>query len=118
MESPPDPADVVVVLISWPAERDPDALARPLVERNLAACVNVLAEMRSIYKWEGRVNDDAERLMLLKTTRGRLRDVEALVREVHPYELPEFIVVPVEGGSEAYLRWVRERTSPNGDASS
>lgn len=113
MESRLDPADVVIVLVTWPADRDPNALALPLLERDLAACVNVLPEMRSIYKWDGRVNDDAERQVLLKTTRARLPEVEALVREVHPYELPEFLVVSVEGGSAAYLGWVRERTSPD-----
>ena len=111
MESHPDPADIVIVLITWPAGTDPNAIAVPLVERDLAACVNVLPEMRSFYKWHGRVNDDAERQVILKTTRARLSEVEDLVREVHPYELPEFLVVPVEGGSAAYLGWVRERTS-------
>ena len=117
MESRFDPLEVVIALVTWPADRDPSVLARPLVERGLAACVNVLPEMRSIYRWNGAVHDDPERQLILKTTRGRVADVEALLRDVHPYDTPELLVLPVMAGSDAYLAWVREVTAGNASPS-
>lgn len=98
----------VVVLVTWPADRPPDALATTLVDERLAACVNVLPEMWSYYRWEGAVQRDAERQLLVKTTGDRLAALEARVRSLHPYEVPEFLVLRVEQGSAAYLGWLRE----------
>ncbi len=84
-----------------------DALARALVEEGLAACVNLLPAMRSIYRWKGTTEEDVERQVVIKTTRDRVPAIQARLRELHPYELPEFLVVSLAGGSDAYLEWLR-----------
>jgi periplasmic divalent cation tolerance protein len=112
MESRVDPGGVVLVLVTWPAKRDVSVLTRALVERRLAACVNVLPEMRSVYTWEGAVHDDPEHQVIIKTARARLKEVEALVAQTHPYDLPEFLVLSAETGSAAYLAWVNDSTAP------
>lgn len=102
----------VLVLTTIPASAPPDRLARHIVSERLGACVNVLPSMRSLYRWEGAVEDAAERQLVIKTTRDRVAALEALLRQEHPYAVPEFLVMPVEGGSEAYLAWVRGETRP------
>ena len=101
-------ADVVLVLTTIAAEADGAALARALVDERLAACVNVLPAMTSVYRWKGQVEQDREQQVIIKTTRDRLAALEARVRDLHSYELPEFLVIAAGGGSEAYLAWVRE----------
>jgi periplasmic divalent cation tolerance protein len=101
-------AEVVLVLTTIAAEADGAALARTLVDERLAACVNVLPAMTSIYRWKGEVEHDREQQVVIKTTRGRLAALEARVRDLHSYELPEFLVIATGGGSEAYLQWVEE----------
>jgi len=98
----------VVVLTTWPADRDPDALARALVGERLAACVNVLGSMRSTYRWQGAVEQADERQLVIKTTTSRVAALDARLREMHPYEVPELLVLPVTGGGEDYLRWLSE----------
>ncbi|HZP49081.1 MAG TPA: divalent-cation tolerance protein CutA [Vicinamibacterales bacterium] len=100
--------NVVVILTTMSDAAQTDELARALVDERLAACVNVGAPITSIYRWQNAVEREGERQLLIKTTRDRVRDVERRLRELHPYELPEFLVLPVESGSEAYLRWVSE----------
>lgn len=104
------PADYVVVMTTLPADADGAAFARALVEERLAACVNLLAPMESIYRWEGRIEREAERQLVMKTSRDRLVALWDRVRELHPYEVPEFLVLPVIDGNDAYLRWVGENT--------
>jgi periplasmic divalent cation tolerance protein len=104
------PADVVLVLTTLGATADADAFARTLVEERLAACVNVLPLMSSTYRWKDAIERDDERQLLIKTTAGRVDALQARVRELHPYETPEFLVVQVADGSETYLRWVIEST--------
>jgi periplasmic divalent cation tolerance protein len=106
--SAPQPPAVVLVLTTIAADADAPALARTLVDERLAACVNVLPEMTSVYRWKGQVERDREQQIVIKTDAGRLPALEARLRELHPYELPEFLVVPAGGGSAAYLAWVRE----------
>lgn len=89
-----------------------ERLARELVERRLAACVNLLAPCRSFYRWDGAVQQDAEYPLLIKTTRARYAALEAAIRERHPAELPEIIAVPIEAGLGAYLEWVGGETTP------
>jgi periplasmic divalent cation tolerance protein len=101
-----DDPDVVVVLTTVPADFDVEPLARGLLEARLAACVNVLPRMRSIYRWQGRVETAGEHLLIVKTRRDRVPDLEAALAAAHPYEVPEFLVLPVSGGSAAYLAWV------------
>jgi periplasmic divalent cation tolerance protein len=98
----------VIVLTTWPARGDPAALARTLVAERLAACVNVLPEMQSTYRWKDNIDVDAERQIIIKTTEARLIELEARVRALHPYEVPEFLVVPVASGSDSYLAWLRD----------
>ena len=103
-------ADVVLVLTTLGASADADAFARTLVEERLAACVNVLPLMSSTYRWKGAVERDDERQLVIKTTGARVAALQERVRELHPYETPEFLVLPVAGGSDAYLGWVEEST--------
>lgn len=101
--------DVVLVFSTAPAAAGDDTaeqIARTLIDEQLAACVNVHAPMVSIYRWKGAVERDSERQLVIKTTRAALPALEKRLRELHPYELPEFIVVEVSGGSEKYLQWV------------
>ena len=100
----------VIVLTTLPLDRDAEALARTLVDEKLAACVNILTPMRSIYAWKGVTEAADERQLLIKTTGDRLREVEARLRELHPYELPEFIVIPIMEGSADYFAWLTEST--------
>jgi periplasmic divalent cation tolerance protein len=104
--------EYVVVLTTLPANADAAGFARQLVEERLAACVNLLPMMDSIYRWEGRVEQDTERQLVLKTSRDRVPALWDRVRELHPYEIPEFVVLPVIDGNDAYLRWVGESTDP------
>lgn len=99
-----------LVLTTLPPETDADAFARALVGERLAACVSILPEMRSIYSWKGSLEDARERQVLIKTTRERVPALQARIGELHPYEVPEFIVLPVADGSDPYLRWLAEST--------
>ena len=105
--------DYVVVLTTLGADVDPSTIALRLVEERLAACVNVLPEMESFFRWHGAVERDRERQLLIKTTAARLAQLEARLLEMHPYDLPEFLVIPVRQGSDAYLRWLRNATVEN-----
>ena len=99
---------VVLVLTTIAAEADGAALARTLVTERLAACVNVLPAMTSVYRWKGQVEQDREQQIVIKTTADRVSALEGRIRELHAYELPEFLVLSAEGGSAAYLAWVEE----------
>lgn len=104
--------EAVIVLTTWPAERDPATLATALVEERLAACVNVLPEMHSTYRWEGRVERAHERQLIVKTTRARLDALTERLHALHPYDVPELLVVPVARASQAYLAWLRSASEP------
>jgi periplasmic divalent cation tolerance protein len=101
---------VYVVLCTCPDGDVARRLAGGLVEARLAACVNVLPEIRSIYRWQGETCDDAEVLMIIKTTQAACPELERWLRSNHPYEVPEVLALPVEGGSHAYLDWVAQET--------
>lgn len=98
----------LIVLTTLGADADAGALARTLVEERLAACVNVLPTMSSIYRWQGRVEQARERQLVIKTTAGQLPLLKARLGALHPYEVPELLVLTVSGGSEAYLAWLRD----------
>jgi periplasmic divalent cation tolerance protein len=98
--------DVVIVLSTVPDEQTGDRLARALVDERLAACVNLHGPMVSVYRWKGEVERDAERQLVIKTTRDRVPALEARLKALHSYEIPEFVVLAVEEGSRAYLDWV------------
>ena len=99
---------VVLILTTVPDDGRGEALARTLVEERLAACVNVLAPMTSSYRWRDTVEREAERQVIVKTTRDRIAAVRERIGQLHSYELPELIVLNVEDGGAAYLDWVRE----------
>lgn len=102
----------LVVLTNVPDRAAAEKLARDLVDRRLAACVNVLAPCRSFYRWAGAVQQDEEVPLLIKTTRARYPALETAIREGHPNELPEIVAVPIECGLAAYLEWVSAETTP------
>lgn len=103
--------DYVIVLTTLPADADGAAFARHLVEERLAACVNLSAPMESIYRWEGSIESESERQLVIKTSRDRVVALWDRVRELHPYDMPEFLVIPIVDGNDAYLRWVAESTT-------
>ncbi len=100
----------LVVLVTTPSAEKAAEIARALVEERLAACGNVVPGVRSIYRWEGKVQDDQEALLLLKTTRDRFEALRARVVALHPYQLPEVIALAVDTGSAPYLAWIAGAT--------
>src|SRR5262245_47533907 len=100
----------LLVLTNLPDRAAAERIAERLIGEKLAACVNILAPCRSVYRWKGAVQHDEEHPMLIKTTAERYPALEKAVREGHPYELPEIIAVPVERGLPAYLDWVQGET--------
>ena len=95
-----------MILSTAPTEAVAASIARTLVEERLVACVNLVPHVRSIYRWEGAVTDETEVLLVLKTTGEQLAAVKVRLKELHPYAVPEFVVLAVTQGSEAYLRWL------------
>jgi periplasmic divalent cation tolerance protein len=98
----------MLVLTTIGSEEDGARLARSLIEKRLVACVNVLGPARSLYMWKGKLEDDSERLLLMKTRADRYPELEAALQELHPYEVPEVLAIPIERGSGAYLSWIDE----------
>ena len=109
-ESRGEGAGVQVVLVTAPEEVAGD-LARTLVSERLAACVNIIPAVRSVYRWQGRLTEDAEVLLVAKTHCDRVAALSERVRELHPYDLPETLALPAVGGSPAYLGWVNAETT-------
>jgi len=102
--------DIILILTTMPDDERADVVARTLVEERLAACVNVHGPMHSTYRWKGRIERDAERQVVIKTTRNRLPALESRLRALHPYELPEFVVVDATA-SATYGEWVKTETT-------
>lgn len=100
---------LVVVYVTCPPDPAPD-LARALVQERLAACVNIVSSVRSFYTWKDAICDDAEVLMVIKTRETLFERLRAKVVELHPYDLPEVIALPIIAGHPEYLRWVEEST--------
>jgi len=97
-----------VVLITAP-RRDAEKIARHLLERRVAACVNI-ADVKSLYWWEGKIEEDEEALLIVKTSTDKLNDLVKEVRAVHPYQVPEVVALPIIGGYKEYLSWVERET--------
>ena len=104
--------DIVVVYVTAPDAETGARIGRALVEEELAACCNLVPGVRSIYRWQGAVQDDAEVLLVLKTRADRFDALAERVRAIHPYTVPEVIALPVAAGSAAYLDWVRANVAP------
>lgn len=100
--------NVVLALSACPDEATAKAIADVLIQERLASCVNRVAGVRSTYFWDGRLRDDGEILLIIKTTQTRLGELETRLKALHPYDLPELIAIPAVGGNEAYLSWVRQ----------
>jgi len=104
-------SEYVIVLTTLPADVESGTFGRTLVEERLAACVNLLPPMDSVYRWEGQVEHETERQVIIKTSRERVVALWDRIRELHPYETPEFVVLSIQDGSDAYLRWIGESTA-------
>ena len=102
--------EFVLVLTTLPADADAELFASALIESGVVACVSILPVAQSVYRWQGAVERASERQLLLKTTSDRTEDLWERLRELHPYEVPEFLVLPVTDGHEAYLRWITDST--------
>jgi len=107
---------IVVVLSTVPDGFDGHGLARALVEAGHAACVSVLPGQFSTYQWQGQIETAREHQILIKTTEGRVEALRAALRERHPYQVPEFLVLPVTGGDADYLSWIRTTAPPDSTA--
>ena len=102
--------ECIVVLITAPNEEEGLRIARSLVETRLAACVNLVGGVRSIYSWQGKIEDDREVLMIAKTQQHLFPQLSEKVKELHTYSVPEIVALPIVEGSKSYLDWLREAT--------
>ena len=106
-------SDTLIVFTNLPDRTSALKLARALVDRRLAACVNVLGEISSVYRWKGEIADETEVALLIKTRATAYAALEAAIKTLHPYEIPEIVAVPVASGLPAYLDWVAAETAPD-----
>jgi periplasmic divalent cation tolerance protein len=100
--------DKLLVLTTAGSEMEAQKIAKALVERRLAACVNIVPRIQSVYRWEGKVEQAVEYLLLIKTVQASEEQVRAAIRELHSYELPECISIAIDGGSVKYLKWLSD----------
>ena len=100
----------IVVLVTCGSEEEALKIAKSLVEGRLGACVNLISPIRSIYRWEGKVRDEKEWLLVIKTQKRRFAELEKKVKALHSYSVPEIISFPITEGSSAYLNWIKENT--------
>jgi periplasmic divalent cation tolerance protein len=98
----------IIIYVTASREDEAAKIARALVESRVAACVNIISNLRSIYRWEGKVQDDNESLMIIKTKDSKFDDVKKKVEELHSYSVPEIIAFPISQGAEKYLTWLVE----------
>jgi periplasmic divalent cation tolerance protein len=98
-----------VVFVTAP-EKDSTKIAKTLVEKKLAACINIVS-VQSIYRWKEKVEDERENLLIIKTKLSRVEQLKKTIKEIHPYEVPECIILPIEDGLAPYLNWIEESTS-------
>lgn len=104
--------DALLVLTTVGDAVAAERLARTLLEERLVACANLLPPLRSIYRWQGKVSDEPEVMILFKTQRAGYERLQSRILELHPYEVPEVLAIPVERGHDAYLRWLLRETNP------
>jgi len=101
----------VIVLTTVGADFDARSLARALIDQRLAACVNIVRSVTSVYRWQGRIEEEGEQLLVIKTVDDNVHDLREALFARHPYEVPEFVVLPVTATSEAYGAWLLESTA-------
>lgn len=104
-------SDSIVVMTATPNKKSAVLIADGLVDEGLAACVQVIPAVISIYKWQGKKKRDQENILLIKTKKSAFKKIRKYLKENHPYELPECIALPIEAGSKAYLDWISEQVS-------
>lgn len=100
--------EYVVVFVTVGAQEEGDRLARTLVDERLAACVNVIAGVKSVYRWQGGIENAEERLLVIKSRRDLFERLKNRIAELHSYSVPEIVALPIVAGSESYLRWLDE----------
>ena len=103
-------SEVLVVLCTCPEVAVAERLAAGLVERRLAACVNIVPQIRSIYRWDGELQKDSEALMIIKSSDAAMTELGDWLKKHHPYDVPEILAIPVSSGSEEYMNWVFNET--------
>ena len=104
-------SESLVVFVTCGSEEEALKIAHALVEERMAACVNLMSPIRSIYRWEGKIWDEKEWLLIIKTQAARFEDLEKRVKALHSYSVPEIIALPIMKGSSSYLNWLKEMTS-------
>lgn len=104
--------EIMILWSTFPDAEKAREVVRALVEAGVAACVNVMPGVESVYRWEGKIETASEVLAMIKTTREALSRCEARLRELHPYEVPEIVAVRADHVAESYARWVQENTTP------
>ncbi len=102
--------EFIIVIITAPKEDEAARIAQDIVASRLAACVNIVKDIRSIYRWKGKIEDEGEVLMIVKTRLDLFGELKKRVKELHSYSVPEIIAVPLVEGSEEYLSWLKEET--------
>ncbi len=103
--------EYIVVFVTAPDEEVAATIARSIVEERLAGCVNIIKGVRSIYSWEGRIEDDPEVLMIVKTKEALFESLKKRISDLHPYSVPEIISFKIDAGSEEYLNWLKDVTA-------
>ena len=103
-----------LILNTCPDSKTAEAIASLLVENELAACVNILPDIRSIYRWQGEKFDETEQLLLIKASASAYTDIEATIRSIHPYDLPEIIAINIDKGLPDYLAWIHQQSHRKG----
>jgi periplasmic divalent cation tolerance protein len=101
----------IVVFITASKEDEAVTIAKALVEERLAGCVNIIRNIRSIYRWQGNIEDDNEVLMIAKTKKNLFKALEKKVKELHSYDVPEIIAMPIAEGSNDFLKWLKDATA-------
>ena len=105
----------LLVMTNLPDMPAAKAMAQQLVEQHLAACVNIMPGVHSVYRWQGALEEAGELSLLIKTTGSRYAELEAVIKAMHPYQVPEIIALPIVGGLPQYLDWIAEETKRNVD---
>jgi len=103
-------SEAIIVLVTCGSEEEAVKISNALVEERLAACVNLISPVRSVYRWEEKIWDEKEWLLIIKTQRKRFQEIETRVKSLHSYSVPEIIALPIIAGSSSYLDWLAEMT--------